>query len=127
MNEAMSGRRRSYDHRQRELACEEGNAHLLEGMDVPRSTVSSWLRRGPRAVVTLDVVTKDTIELQAEDIRLRGLRLAAARRCRPDREGREGVAGRVEVGRARLGRWGGPCASQRRAGRGVQNLSHVIG
>ena len=38
---------------------------------MPRSTAASWLRRGPRAVVTLDVVTKDTIELQAEVIRLR--------------------------------------------------------
>src|SRR5471032_1572804 len=71
MNEAMSGRRRAYDHRLRELACEEGNAHLFQGMGVPRSTAASWLRRGPRAVVTLDVVTKDSIELQAEVIRLR--------------------------------------------------------
>jgi hypothetical protein len=69
MNEAMSGCRRAYDHRLRELACEEGNAHLLGGIGVPRSTTASWLRRGPRAVVTLDVVTKDTIELQAEVMR----------------------------------------------------------
>jgi hypothetical protein len=41
------------------------------GMGVPRSTAASWLRRGPRAVVTLDVLTKDKIELQAEVIRLR--------------------------------------------------------
>jgi putative transposase len=67
----MSGRRRAYDHRLRELVCEEGNAHLLQGMGVPRSTAVSWLRRGPHAVVTLDVVTKDAIELQAEVIRLR--------------------------------------------------------
>jgi putative transposase len=72
MNEAMSGRRRAYDHRLRELVCEEGSSRLLfEGMGVPRSTAASWLRRGPRAVVTLDVETKDTIELQAEVIRLR--------------------------------------------------------
>src|SRR5471030_1875199 len=71
MNEAMSGRRRAYDHRLRGLVFEEGNAHLLKGMGVPRSTVSRWLRRGHRAVATLDVVTKDTIELQAEVIRLR--------------------------------------------------------
>jgi hypothetical protein len=61
----------SYDHRLRELACEDGSAHLLGGIGVPRSTAASWLRRGPRAVVTLDVATKDTIELQAEVIRLR--------------------------------------------------------
>src|SRR5476651_2657210 len=41
-----------------------------EGLGVPRSTAASWLRRGPRAVVTLDVVTKDAIELQAEVIQL---------------------------------------------------------
>ena len=62
---------RAYDHRLRELVCQEGNAHLLQGMGVPRSTAVSWLRRGPHAVVTLDVVTKDTLELQAEVIRLR--------------------------------------------------------
>jgi putative transposase len=71
MNEAMSGRRRAYDHRLQELVCEEGSSWLLQGMGVPRSTAASWLRRRPRAVVTLDVVTKDTIELQAEVIRLR--------------------------------------------------------
>src|SRR5471032_1913971 len=73
MNEAMSGRRRAYDHRLQELVCEEGSSWLLQGLGVPRSTAASWLRRGPRAVVTLDVVTKDTIELQAEVIRLRQL------------------------------------------------------
>ena len=31
----------------------------------------SWLRRGPRAVVTLDVVTHEMVELQAEVVRLR--------------------------------------------------------
>ena len=71
MKEAMSGRRRAYDHRLRELACEEGDAQLFEGLGVPRSTAVSWLRRGPRAVVTLDVVTKDALEFQAEVIRLR--------------------------------------------------------
>src|SRR5471032_2233334 len=71
MNEAMFGRRRAYDHRLRELACEGGNAHPLGGIGVPRSTAAIWLRRGPHAVVTLDVVTNDTIELQAEVIRLR--------------------------------------------------------
>ena len=71
MKEAMSGRRRAYDHRLRELACEEGDPQLFEGLGVPRSTAVSWLRRGPRAVVTLDVVTKDALELQAEVIRLR--------------------------------------------------------
>ena len=67
----MSAPRRAYDHRLRELAREDGDLRLLRGLGVPRSTTVSWLRRGPRAVVTLDVVTKESIELQAEVIRLR--------------------------------------------------------
>jgi len=67
----MSAPRRAYDHRLRELALEDGDARLLKGLGVPRSTSVSWLRRGPRAVVTLDVVSKESTELQAEVIRLR--------------------------------------------------------
>ena len=67
----MSAPRRAYDHRLRELALEDGDARLLKGLGVPRSTSVSWLRRGPRAVVTLDVVSKESIELQAEVLRLR--------------------------------------------------------
>ena len=67
----MSTCRRVYDHRLREMTCEEGDTHLFTGMGVPRSTFVSWLRRGPREVVTLDVVAQDTIDLQAEVLRLR--------------------------------------------------------
>src|SRR5215469_1676731 len=71
MKIGMPGRRRAYHHRLRALTCEEGDARLFQGLGVPRSTVASWLRRGPRAVVTLDVVTREAIELQAEMLRLR--------------------------------------------------------
>src|SRR5471030_1802083 len=47
MNEAMSGRRRAYDHRLRELACEEGNAHLLGG--IGRAEVNRGELAAPRA------------------------------------------------------------------------------
>jgi putative transposase len=71
MTEPMSACRRAYDHRLREMTCEEGDPHLFSRMGVPRSTSMSWLRRGPGAVVTLDVVTQNTAELQTEVLRLR--------------------------------------------------------
>ena len=60
MTEGMSACRRAYDHRLREMTCEEGDPHLFTALGIPRSTSVSWLRRGPREVVTLDVVTQDT-------------------------------------------------------------------
>jgi transposase InsO family protein len=39
---------------------------LFQDLGVPRSTAASWLRRGPRAVVTAEVLALDQQELQAE-------------------------------------------------------------
>ena len=63
--------RRSYDHRMRDLVCEEGDPGLFGHLGVPRSTAVSWIRRGPRPVVSADVLSLDQAELQAEVLALR--------------------------------------------------------
>jgi putative transposase len=67
----VSAARRAYDHRLRELTCEERDPRLFAHLGIPRSTTVSWIRRGARDVVSADVVRRDSLELQAEILRLR--------------------------------------------------------
>jgi hypothetical protein len=46
--------RRSYDHRVKAQIIATGNVNLFPGLDIPRSTASSWIRRGRSEVVSLD-------------------------------------------------------------------------
>ena len=62
--------RRVYDHRMRDLTCEERDPGLFQHIGVPRSTAVSWIRRGPRPVVSVDVLNLDQTELQAEVLAL---------------------------------------------------------
>ena len=62
--------RRAYDHRLRDLTCKERNPHLFARLGVPRSTAASWLRRGPRAVVSAELLDDDHKELQARVLKL---------------------------------------------------------
>ena len=55
--------RRAYDHRIREHVCRTGARSLGHGLHVPRSTISSWKRRGLRAVVSLEVFEQDRQQL----------------------------------------------------------------
>lgn len=50
----LSGSRRSYDHRIREIVCQTGNPRIFQHLHIPRSTTASWLSRGCRSVVSLD-------------------------------------------------------------------------
>jgi hypothetical protein len=52
---AVAASRRSYDHRVRAIVNEGGDASLLADLEIPRSTLSSWMSRGRIEVVTLDV------------------------------------------------------------------------
>jgi putative transposase len=61
--------RRSYDHRLRAIVNEGRDPSLLADLEIPRSTVSSWMARGPVEVVTLDRL--DKIDLQVEVLKLR--------------------------------------------------------
>ena len=66
----MPCQRSAYDHRLRELVCRTRDLGLAARLGVPRSTAKSWLRRGPR-----EVVTAETLDLPAHELRARVLRL----------------------------------------------------
>ena len=68
---AITCTRRTYDHRLRSIINEGGNPDLLADLAIPRSTLASWVARGPIDVVTLD--DRDVVALQAEVLRLRRL------------------------------------------------------
>jgi len=55
--------RRAYDHRLREHACRNGARALGHRLQVPRSTISSWKRRGLRPVVSHEVFDQDRQKL----------------------------------------------------------------
>ena len=50
--------RPAYDHRMRDHICEERDPRLFQHLGVPRSTAVSWIRRGPRPVVSADVLNR---------------------------------------------------------------------
>ena len=49
---------------------EERDPLLFRDLGVPRSTAASWIRRGPRPVVSAAVLALDQQELQAEILSL---------------------------------------------------------
>jgi putative transposase len=62
--------RRAYDHRLRDLVCEERNPALLAQLGIPRSTAASWIRRGPRSIVTSELFGQDEQALRARVLKL---------------------------------------------------------
>jgi len=60
----ISACRRAYDHRLRDLVCEQRDPTLLHELGVPRSTAASWIRRGQRPVISAEVLAMDQQELQ---------------------------------------------------------------
>ncbi len=67
----MPRSQKSYDHRLRDLVRRTGDLRLATSLGVPRSTAAGWLQQSGRTTVTIDVLSKDGQELQAEIIRLR--------------------------------------------------------
>ena len=59
--------RRSYDYRIREAICESRDPDLFPELNIPNSTIRSWLQRGTPDVVTADLVSQDHSELLAEN------------------------------------------------------------
>ena len=51
--------RKAYDHRLRDITCEEGDPTLFRDLGVPRSTAASWIRRGQRPVVSAQLLALD--------------------------------------------------------------------
>jgi hypothetical protein len=54
----------------RDLVCEERDPMLFRDLGVSRSTAASWIRRGPRPVVSTEVLAMDQKEPQAEILAL---------------------------------------------------------
>jgi putative transposase len=61
---------RAYDHRIRDLVCEERNPALFAQLGIPRSTAASWIRRGSRPVVTTELFGQDEQQLRARVLKL---------------------------------------------------------
>ena len=68
--------RRAYDHRMRDLVCEDRDPRLFRHLGVPRSTAVSWIRRGPRTVVSAEVLAMNGAQLRLAEV------LALRRRIR---------------------------------------------
>ena len=62
---------RTYDYRIQEAICESGDRDLFPELNIPHSTIRSWLHRGTADVVYRDIANDDRFELVAEIERLR--------------------------------------------------------
>ena len=60
---ATSRARRAYDHRLRDQVVRTGTRCLPKHIAIPRSTVSTWRRRGHRQVVTIEPIEPDHQQL----------------------------------------------------------------
>ena len=63
--------RRTYDYRIQEAICESGDRDLFPDLNIPRSTIRSWIHRGTTDVVSCDLADDDRGELVAEIEKLR--------------------------------------------------------
>ena len=62
----MSTHRLPYDYRIQEAICESGDQDLFPELEIPRSTIRSWIHRGAPDVVTCDLLVHDRADLLAE-------------------------------------------------------------
>ena len=58
--------RRTYDYRIQEAICESGDRELFPELNIPRSTLRSWIHRGTTEVVTSEFAAHDYAELVVE-------------------------------------------------------------
>ena len=63
--------RRTYDYRIQEAICKSGDRDLFPELNIPRSTIRSWIHRGMPEVISCDLATHDRAELTTEIERLR--------------------------------------------------------
>ena len=63
--------RRTYDYRIQEAICESGDRELFPELNIPRSTIRSWIHRGMPDVISCDLAADDHAELIAQIERLR--------------------------------------------------------
>jgi hypothetical protein len=62
--------RRAYDHRLRDLVCEERDPALFPQLGIPRSTAASWIRRGSRDIVTTELFAENELALRERVLKL---------------------------------------------------------
>ena len=62
--------RRTYDYRIQGAICESGDRELFPELNIPRSTIRSWIHRGMPNVVTGDLAAQDYAAMAAEIERL---------------------------------------------------------
>ena len=55
----ISHSRRTYDYRIQEAICESGDRDLFPELEIPRSTIRSWIHRGASDVITCDLAVCD--------------------------------------------------------------------
>jgi hypothetical protein len=81
---ANSRTRCAYDHRIRDQVVRSGTRYLPKHIRIPRSTASTWRRRGSRPVVTIEPIDQDRQQLVDTIAKLdrRVPRLELVRRCR---------------------------------------------
>jgi len=58
--------RRTYDYRIQEAICKSGDRELYPELDIPRSTIRSWIHRGAPEVITGEQAIYDRVQLVAE-------------------------------------------------------------
>ncbi len=58
--------RRTDDYRIQEAICESGERDLVPELQIPRSTIRSWIHRGVPDVVTCDLAVRDRADLLGE-------------------------------------------------------------
>jgi transposase InsO family protein len=63
--------RRTYDYRIQEAICESGDRELFPELNIPRSTIRSWIHRGMPDVISCPLAADDHAELVAQIERLR--------------------------------------------------------
>ena len=63
--------RRTYDYRIQEAICESGDRDLFPELNIPRSTIRSWIHRGTTDVVACGFADDERAELVAEIEKLR--------------------------------------------------------
>jgi len=61
---------RAYDHRIRDLVCEERDPAPFAQLGIPRSTAASWIRRGSRPVLTTELFAEGEQQLRARVLKL---------------------------------------------------------
>ena len=63
--------RRTYDYRIQAAICETGDRDLFPELNIPRSTIRSWIHRGVPDVVASDLAACDRADLMVEIHQLR--------------------------------------------------------